>query len=169
MAIKISPLSITDWTAYKALRLKALEESPLAFLDSFEEALNKVDDHWIRHLQADKHSSITLFARENKNLVGMCAILFNSKNKHKHVAEIGGNYVDKAYRGKGIGGLLMQEIINAAVNQSGIKKINLQVVVSQKPAIKLYQKFGFRKVGKLTGEFLCEGKYYDILIMEKLL
>lgn len=169
MSIQISKLTIADWADYKALRLRALEESPLAFLDSFEEALNQVDDHWMRHLRADKNSSTTLFAREDNDLIGMCAIIFNNKNKHKHVAEIVGNYVDKSCRGKGVGSMLMEEIIKTASDRGDIKKIDLEVVSTQEPAIKLYEKFGFKKIGKLTDEFLCEGKFYDIIVMEKIL
>lgn len=169
MNVQISTLSIADWSLYKELRLKALRQDSIAFLDSFEEALDKVDDYWMRHLNASEEDSITLFARASNKLVGMIAILFNTKVKTKHVAEIVGMYVDPKHRGKGIGIKLMQEIENKVREREDIKKIKLEVVETQEAAINLYKKQGFKVVGKLQNEFFEKGKYYDNLIMEKLL
>ncbi len=169
MVVCITKLSIEDWSEYKALRLKALKEDPLAFSDSFEEALEKIDDHWLNHLKSDKTSSVSLFAKSNEKLIGMVALIFSHKNKTAHTVELVGNYVDKDYRGQGVGSMMMEAIINEAKSNPKIKKIILDVVATQLPGIKLYEKYGFKKVGKRKDQFFHDGKYYDLIQMEKFL
>jgi ribosomal protein S18 acetylase RimI-like enzyme len=50
-----------------------------------------------------------------------------------------------AYRGKGIGTKLMQEICTLA-SINGYKTISLSVDPSN-PALRLYERFGFQKIG----------------------
>lgn len=169
MVICITRLTIEDWNEYKKLRLKALKEDPLAFTDSFEEALEKVDDHWLNHLKSDKTSSISLFAKCNEKLIGMVAIVFSNKKKTSHTAELVGNYVDKDFRGQGVGSTMMQSIIDEAKANPRIKKIILEVVATQIPGIKLYEKFGFKKVGVRKDQFFHDNKYYDLIQMERFL
>jgi len=80
----ISPLKISDWAKYKDLRLKALQDDPMAFTSSFQETVNKVNDYWIGHLKATDSESITLFARKGDKLTGMVSAIFNDKLKTKH-------------------------------------------------------------------------------------
>lgn len=171
MAITITKLSIDDWSEYKALRLKALKEDPIAFTSSFEDSMDKLDDYWISHLNMKHHNSMMLFAKDEEadRLVGMVALIFNDKKRTKHVAELAGNYVDSDYRRRGIGSMMMEAIIHEAKENKLIKKINLSVVATQEPAVKLYEKFGFKKIGTLTDNFYLDEKYYDLVLMENLL
>jgi RimJ/RimL family protein N-acetyltransferase len=50
-----------------------------------------------------------------------------------------------------------------------VVKIKLTVNPEQKAAVKLYQKSGFKIIGRLEKELLIDGRFYDELIMEKLL
>lgn len=167
--IKITTLDISDWAEYKALRLKALQDAPMAFTDTLDEAVKNVNEHWIGHLKAEDNNSINLFAQKRDKLVGMIAALFDKREKMKHVAEIVGVYVDPEYRGNGIGSLLMTEIINKIKKRSEIKKINLSVITTQKAAVALYKKFGFKIAGELHQERFLDDKYYDMYLMEKIL
>jgi [ribosomal protein S18]-alanine N-acetyltransferase len=53
--------------------------------------------------------------------------------------------ISPAYRGKGIGSKLMQEIFTLA-SINGYKTISLSVDPSN-PALRLYERFGFQKIG----------------------
>lgn len=164
--IKIVSLTISDWQEYKNLRLKALEDDPMAFTTSFEEAVNKVNDYWIGHLKEQDKESITLFAKKGNRLIGMIAAVFNSKKKTRHIAELVGAYVDPEFRGHGAGSKLMKGIIDQVKNHKEIIKINLGVITTQKPAIALYKKYGFKEAGTREKELYISGKYYDMLLME---
>ena len=68
------------------------------------------------------------------------------------------------FRRKGIGDaimLAMTEMLSA----SGVATINLEVRVSNMPAIKLYKKYGFNECGVRPGYYLDNGE--DALIMKR--
>ena len=68
------------------------------------------------------------------------------------------------FRRKGIGDaimLAMTEMLSA----NGVETINLEVRVSNMPAIKLYKKYGFNECGVRPGYYLDNGE--DALIMKR--
>ncbi len=65
--------------------------------------------------------------------------------------------VHPKHRRKGIGKLLMKEIIKKLQNEFGVKRIKLQVKVSNKPAIKLYERLGF-KIGTRLKKYYSNGE-----------
>jgi ribosomal-protein-alanine N-acetyltransferase len=70
--------------------------------------------------------------------------------------------VDSEFRGQGIGTILFGELIKA-VKSRGAKSITLEVRPSNIPAIKLYESFGLKSVGRRKGYYLDNGE--DALIM----
>lgn len=70
--------------------------------------------------------------------------------------------VDAELRGQGIGTLLFGELITA-VKKRGAKSITLEVRPSNAPAIKLYENFGLKSVGRRKGYYLDNSE--DALIM----
>ncbi|ASJ02160.1 ribosomal-protein-alanine N-acetyltransferase RimI [Thermococcus profundus] len=71
--------------------------------------------------------------------------------------------VDPEYRGNGIGSALLREVIERLINR-GARYIGLEVRVSNEKAIKLYERFGFRKVKRVIGYYSDgEDAYYMIL------
>ena len=102
----------------------------------------------------------------NDKPVGMIVYIFNNKIKNAHNAEIFGFYVRKEYRGQGLGDKLMGNAIEKIRNNEAILKIKVKVNPKQKAAIKLYEKYGFERVGKLKKELKFANRYYDELILE---
>lgn len=70
-----------------------------------------------------------------------------------------------AYRGRGFGKMLMAETIVRAKSVLGVNLLELTVFANNRVAIKLYEKFGFRKVGVIPKAYQYKGKYCDELIM----
>lgn len=70
--------------------------------------------------------------------------------------------VDPEYRGQGVGTILFGELIKA-VKARGAKSITLEVRPSNTAAIKLYESFGLKSVGRRRGYYLDNGE--DALIM----
>lgn len=73
-----------------------------------------------------------------------------------------GIYVDKQYRGRGIGRLLMQNIIDYAKKRK-LSHIRLTVHRDNERAIKLYKSHGFKMVSEGLEEW--KGKKYETLTM----
>ena len=68
------------------------------------------------------------------------------------------------FRRKGIGDAIMLAMIEM-LSTSGVATINLEVRVSNMPAIKLYKKYGFNECGVRPGYYLDNGE--DALIMTR--
>lgn len=77
-------------------------------------------------------------------------------------AEVMNVAVDPKFRAQGIGTLLFGELINV-VKARGAKSITLEVRPSNTAAIKLYESFGLKSVGRRKGYYLDNGE--DALIM----
>jgi ribosomal protein S18 acetylase RimI-like enzyme len=68
-------------------------------------------------------------------------------------------------QGKGIGSLLMKTLLDAA-RLAGFEQMELEVVASNKRAIHLYSRLGFREMGRIPRGFRYrEGFYEDLLLM----
>lgn len=78
-------------------------------------------------------------------------------------ADINNIAVDKSMQGKGIGSILLQDLINCAKNLH-INALTLEVNINNIKAVNLYKKFGFEQVG-LRKKFYLNTD--DAIIMQK--
>jgi ribosomal protein S18 acetylase RimI-like enzyme len=161
--LQIKKLPPERWREFKALRLEALQNDPLAFGSSYEEEINFTDKTWKEKIKN------TLFVTLNDIPIGMIVFVINSKKKLNHIAEIFGVYVREQYRDKKIGTQLIESAINLIRQNKSIKKIKLTVTSVQDAAVKLYSSFGFETAGRLQKELKYKDKFYDGIIMEKII
>ena len=71
----------------------------------------------------------------------------------------------KEFWGKGVGSKLMRYLINWATKNKNIRKINLHTRKGNNRAIKLYEKFGFKKEGESSRFQLIKNKFYSSILM----
>ncbi len=161
--IEYKQLPETRWKEYRDLRLESLEREPLAFGRAVEEEKDLSEEMWKQRLSSG------IFALEQDRLVGMISVVFDTKIKTNHIANIYCFYVKKEYRGRSIGAGLMDAAINYIKTNPKIIKINLCVTVDQKPAVKLYKKINFEVIGRERKSLQVDGRFYDDLHMEKFL
>lgn len=164
--VKIVKLALDDWQKYRGLRLEALKEEPAAFLSSYEEKVKSPEENWRKKLG---ETDVMLFAELNGKLVGMVAAFREKDQKIRHITRITSVYVNKNYRGKGIGRLLLDKVLEEIKKNLEVKKIKIEVSESQVAAYQLYKKLGFREIGRTQKEIIVDGKYYDEILMEMLL
>lgn len=159
------------WQEYKQLRLKALETDPKSFGSSFEEESLSSDEKWQKYLDLSikKQGEVMVFAKVDGALIGMVGAYWDDKKKSKHVATMFGTYVATSYRGRKIGSMLIESLLNELKQIPQLKKIKLAVVSSETAAIRLYEKFGFDRVGIEKHELFNDPYYSDTILMEKLL
>ena len=79
-------------------------------------------------------------------------------------ADLNSIAVSKDFRRKGIGDAIMFAMTET-LSANGVESINLEVRVSNMPAIKLYKKYGFKECGVRPGYYLDNGE--DALIMKR--
>jgi len=80
----------------------------------------------------------------------------------RHVMSFG-LIVAEFYRGEGIGKALLTHFLEIA-KKEGFKKISIEVLAGNKPAIQLYESFGFVQEGCQKKEYKIEGRYVDNLL-----
>lgn len=103
--VKLEP---SEWQMYKELRLKALRDSPQAFLSTYEESVKIPDEKWQFRLQEAKEGETgwLMFARNKEKLVGMMGAF---RKEVSDIATIVGVYVIRKERGKGIAKKLINQ------------------------------------------------------------
>ncbi len=92
---------------------------------------------------------------------------FNPRKAYDFVAEFS-VYVERAWRGKGVGGGLLRALI-ARAKQLDYHKLVLSAFPWNAAGMALYQRYGFRTVGIYKEQGLLDGEWVDTIIMEKIL
>ena len=118
-----------------------------------EEAIMPLEDeeHFLNNILNSEYD-LMISCEINGRIIGNCNLNRFSLMRTKHRAGIG-IAICKNYWGLGIGKFMLSELINIAT-ELGIKQLELEVIEENKRAIKLYEKFGFYKVGEKTNS-LC--------------
>jgi phosphinothricin acetyltransferase len=93
--------------------------------------------------------------------------VFNPRKAYEHVADFS-LYVERSWRGKGVGRILLQALIDRA-RRIGYHKMILSAFPFNPAGMALYEKSGFRVVGVYKEQGLLDGAWVDTIIMEKLL
>lgn len=129
-------------------------------LDVLQDSLNEFDDFWnfnVLKSEFENDDSCLYLAKMDEDIVGFFALKMGPFE-----IDIMNIVVRKDMRNKKIGTCLMEKIIEI-FDKSKKEKINLEVNENNISAIKLYEKFGFEKVG-------IRKKYYgddDAILMNK--
>jgi phosphinothricin acetyltransferase len=92
---------------------------------------------------------------------------FNPRPAYDHVADLS-IYVARDWRGKGVGARLLAAVV-ARARETGFHKIVLAALASNRAGEALYTKLGFRRVGVYREQGLLDGRWTDVLIMDRLL
>jgi len=112
-----------------------------------EEAFSKQQ---IERLLTD-YNSVSLLARENDKtsgfIIGAIYVGRNALNGHILTLDV----IPECQR-KGIGTRLLQEL-ERIFREKGVAIVRLEVREDNVPALKLYRKFGYRRVGKLRNYY----------------
>jgi len=109
-------------------------------------------------------TSVTLVAKRAGKIIGNARFTGCLKERTKHRGDIGVSVL-KSERGNGLGSRLMETLLDFAKNTAHVEVITLEVNQTNKRAIALYEKFGFRKTGVFEAYTKLDGKYVDFDMM----
>lgn len=144
-------LGTDDLAHWRDIRSEALRLYPSAFLTSLEEFQALSDDKVRAQLAQGK----VLAVFEDDQIIGTAAYMRRGRPQTKHRAEIGAVYMREAARGTGKAVELMDYIAAHALGE-GVTQLELQVEVDNAPAIRFYEKLGFKRYGTFPGVVLTE-------------
>jgi len=110
----------------------------------------------------NRNDSFTLGAYVKNVLAGVASFARDGEDREKlrHKGMLSTMYVLKEFRGHGIAGKLLQEIIKRVKTISDIEQINLVVLTDNLTAKRLYEKFGFEKYGTEKNSIKWKDKYF---------
>jgi RimJ/RimL family protein N-acetyltransferase len=109
-----------------------------------------------------EHKPDYYIIEEDNNKVGYFRISNHSKiNSNLYI----GADIHPNYKGKGYGYNSYKEFIPILLKKYNLNKISLEVLSTNKVAIALYQKLGFKLEGIKRQEVMKNGKYIDSMIM----
>ena len=80
------------------------------------------------------------------------------------VAQLGMLIGNRNFRGKGVGTEAVRLVLQIAYKQLFLRKVFLEVVADNKPAIRIYEKNDFVVEGILKDHFFKNTRYYDLVI-----
>lgn len=134
-----------------------------------EEFIKSVEEHqeWIKKII--EHERETMFVAEiNGEVVGWIVFKSQERRRMHHTGSIA-IMIQKDYRNKGIGKLLINEILSWASQHPVIEKVSLGTFSTNSRAIELYRKLGFVEEGRKVKEFkFSDDEYVDDVLMYKL-
>lgn len=112
--------------------------------------------------RVDSSDCVTFVAERDGRIVGDASIdRLRSRMSHRGSFGIG---VLRESWGCGIGSALTEHVI-AFARENGFEQIELEVRCDNIRAIRLYEKYGFKKIGEYPRFFKIDGKYVDFDLM----
>jgi RimJ/RimL family protein N-acetyltransferase len=168
-ALVVRQLGPDDRDDYFHLRLRGLRAHPESFGQSYEEALAKgasQHDAMLNGSRAAKGDFLLgAYPSAGAPLVGVVGLIRNPGDKQSHKAAVIGMYVAPEAAGRGVGRVLLNELLARASRTEGLRQIQLLVGSRNEAARKLYESFGFHKYGCEVGALNVDGVLHDADLM----
>jgi len=159
--MEIRVLEVSDAEGCRELRGEALLTEPLAFGSDYESYKTRTVEE-IRNQLTPKENVFTLGAFDDDRLVGMINFSRPQSPKFCHGADLNAMYVTSSARGKGVGKLLVEALLERARSYEGLSKISLTVATTQVAAVQLYRSVGFETWGVQKDGLRADGVSADL-------
>ncbi|MFX0538440.1 GNAT family N-acetyltransferase [Ornithinimicrobium sp. Y1847] len=137
--LRVRVLNEDEWPRYREIRLRALRESPEAFVASAEEEEAFDEDVW----QARMERSRRILAESEEDVVGVVSIGAGHRTTIPGAGELFGLWVDPPRRGTGVARKLMEEAARVGRDE-GLRQLLYWVGTDNGRAVAFASSFGFR-------------------------
>jgi GNAT superfamily N-acetyltransferase len=145
MTSTVRRLGVADWEQLRDVRLRALQDSPSAFLKSYEEESEYGADRW-RTWFSDR--TVVFTAERDGSTIGMiCGIPAGEDERDPDAAMMVAMWTDPAVRGSGVAVALTDELV-AWAKESGYLRLVLWVYDVNPRAAAFYRRYGFVPTGR---------------------
>ncbi|ALK95028.1 hypothetical protein AB595_26235 [Massilia sp. WF1] len=149
-AFRIRRFAPQEWPAYRALRLRSLVDAPNAFGSSYAAEEAWAQELWMARLTAAQVSGrdcplVAESTAPDAILLGLVWAKCDAADAG--IVNLFQMWVAPETRGRGVAAALLDEAV-AWARTIGAHTVQLGVVCDNQPAIQLYVRKGFRKVGE---------------------
>lgn len=117
--------------------------------------------------QASEPGRLLLVAEIGGKVVGSAGLVRQASPRRAHAADVGVTVHD-AYAGRGVGGALVGALVEQADLWLNLSRLELVVYCDNARAIRLYERFGFEREGRLRAYAWREGAWADCFAMARL-
>jgi ribosomal protein S18 acetylase RimI-like enzyme len=148
-----------DYEALREIRLEGLRLHPECFGADLEAEEAMTREQWLSRMA----TGVTFGAAAGGTLGGIAVFARPRSKKTARTGELGAMYVRTGFRGRGLGDALIEAIVDHAVKE--VQQIKLTVNAENGHAIRLYERHGFRAIGKYPNSLRVGERDYDELIM----
>jgi ribosomal protein S18 acetylase RimI-like enzyme len=144
--ITLHPLTPQNALIFKAARLRALQDAPLAFGSTYARESQFTDADWVaRTTKWDGDRGRMYMAMEAGAVLGIAGSYLDEDDPTK--AHLISMWTSPTHRQQGIGRLLVNTLIDWARLRHA-RTLQLMVTSSNDPAISFYSRLGFALTGK---------------------
>jgi L-phenylalanine/L-methionine N-acetyltransferase len=118
-----------------------------------------------RYLRAvRRHPDAAVYvAEDGREIVGRLSLARDVHPSSRHVADLG-LMVAASHRRRGVGRALLEQAVDWA-RGADVTKLELHVFPWNRPALSLYESFGFEREGLRKGHYLRDGVAVDAILM----
>jgi phosphinothricin acetyltransferase len=162
-SLTIRRASDGDLEAIAAIYNQGIEDR-VATLDTQPKSQDEIHQWWAEH----RDPYAVLVAVEGGNVIGWTALnRFSARCAHAEIADVS-VYVEREFRGRGVGFALMSEIAREAERRA-FRKLVLHALDINERGKRLYYRAGFREVGVFREHGRIDARYVDVVAMERML
>lgn len=154
-------LNPKDLDSFFKIRLRALKNSPNAFLSTYEEEILQGSKYFLRTLENSDELNLIFGAINNGAVVGTIGIYQEDRPKLKHKAQIWGMYVEDSFRKSGVGKRLLDMAIEHAKLKMKVNGVYLSLEADNDSALSLYESKGFKCWGTEPKAMKHDEKFFD--------
>jgi phosphinothricin acetyltransferase len=152
-----------DLQAIRRIYNEAVEDRS-ATLETERKSPNDMEAWWNQH---DKRYAAIVATRDGE-IIGFASLnRFSHRCAHSEIADLS-VYVARKHRGTGVGLALLERLTQEAKDR-GFHKIVLHALDENEYGKRLYRKTGFVEVGVFKEHGRLDGRYVDVIAMERLL
>jgi ribosomal protein S18 acetylase RimI-like enzyme len=144
-SVRIRVARAVDWERVRDIRLRSLMDTPDAFGATLEEERAYGRSEWIGWIEGWEGATNVMYVAEaDTALVGMAVGSRTGKSLNAHLHAM---WVDPAWRTRGVGSRLVDEVL-AWARSWGSRSVILGVTENNDGAARFYERLGFADTGK---------------------
>lgn len=144
--ILLNPITPQTAQIFKAVRLRALQDTPSAFGSTYARESQLTDDDWVKRSERwSSERAAGFVAMDGETACGIvCSFLNEEDASRAHLISM---WTAPTHRRQGLGARLVNEVLGWA-RARGARIMVLMVTSNNQVAIRFYERLGFARTGR---------------------